>query len=54
MVIGRGRRREHTKDTSKGVTVTSPEMALSGSGPDQKYVLRMPGFFRIFFLVVVQ
>ena len=26
------------------------EEALSGSGPDRKYVLRMPGFFPRFFL----
>ena len=27
-----------------------PEEALSGSGPDRKYALRMPGFFPRFFL----
>ena len=30
--------------------VTWPEGALSGSGPGRKYVLRMPRFFRVFFL----
>jgi hypothetical protein len=30
--------------------VTSPEEALSGSGLDRKYILRIPGFFRVFFL----
>jgi hypothetical protein len=32
------------------VTVTWLEEALSGSGPDRKWVLRMPGFFPRFFL----
>ena len=34
-------------------SVTWPEEAMSGSGPDRKQVLRMTGFSRAFFLVVV-
>ena len=34
------------------ITVTWPEETPSESGPDRKYVLRMPGFPRVFFLVV--
>jgi hypothetical protein len=34
-----------------GDKVTWPEVALSGSGPGRKYVLRIPRFFRVFFFL---